>query len=81
MPDGFKRDLRVQAVRCMSCHRLRAHPTKRRPNCACGSIRFVSTFPHPDEERIAMKLYAKEIEGANVYGKIAQEVIREHRRT
>ncbi len=55
-------DLRVQAIRCMDCHRLRRHPSGKRPDCDCGSIRFVSTRPHPDEEQLAMELYAKEIE-------------------
>ena len=69
------KDIRVQAIRCMDCHRLRSPPTKGRPNCACGSIRFVSTFPHPDEEQLALKLYASEIEAKNLYDKIAQEVV------
>ena len=68
-------DIRVQAIRCMDCHRLRLDPTNGRPNCACGSIRFVSTFPHPDEEQLALKLYAPEIEKKNLYEKIAQEVV------
>ena len=74
-------DPRVQALRCKDCHRLRRPPTARRPNCACGSIRFVSTFPHPDEEQIALKLYAPEIEAANLYGLIAREVIADHQAT
>ena len=68
-------DVRVQAIRCSDCHRLRRHPNKGVPNCACGSVRFVSTFPHPDEEQIALKLYEKEIEESNVYGTIAQEIV------
>ena len=74
-------DPRVQAIRCMDCHRLRKNPTSGRPNCACGSIRFVSTFPHPDEEQIALQLYAEEIEAANLYGVIAREVVEDHRAT
>lgn len=52
---------RVQAIRCADCHRLRRHPDKVRLNCACGSLRFVKTFPHPDEEQLALKLYADEV--------------------
>ncbi len=68
-------DIRVQAIRCMDCHRLRLHPNNGLRNCGCGSIRFVSTFPHPDEEQLARKLYAKEIEKSNVYTKISQEIV------
>jgi len=46
------------------------------PNCVCGSIRFVSSYPRPNEEQIAVKLYEKEIEEANLYTKIAQEVVK-----
>jgi hypothetical protein len=59
----------------MDCHRLRRHPTNAVPNCACGSVRFVSTFPHPDEEQLAFKLYQKEIEESGIYTKIAQEIV------
>jgi hypothetical protein len=58
-------DLRVQAIRCSDCHRLRENPTKERVACGCGSIRFVSSYPHPDEEELALKLYAREIEEAS----------------
>ncbi len=68
-------DVRVQAIRCMDCHRLRLHPNNGARNCGCGSIRFVSTFPHPDEEQLAIKLYSKELEESNVYTKISQEIV------
>ena len=69
-------DKRVQAIRCMSCHRLRAHPTKTRINCdACGAVGFEATFPDADEERIAFQLYEKEIESTNIYDSIAQEIL------
>jgi hypothetical protein len=61
------RDPRVQAIRCTSCHRLRAHPRDARTyNCGCGGTAFVASFPHPDEEQIALKLYAREIEESNI---------------
>ena len=68
-------DKRVQAIRCSGCHRLRAHPTKERISCACGSLEFIDTVPHDDELPIALKLYEREIEERNLYGKVAQELI------
>ena len=59
-------DHRVQAIRCSDCHRLRKNPSKGEVSCGCGSIRFVSSYPHPDEEELAMKLYAKEIGERNL---------------
>lgn len=72
-------DPRVQAIRCTDCHRLRAHPTgdPRTFYCGCGGVRFVDTFPHDDELKVALKLYAREIEESNLYVKIAQEIIQE----
>ena len=52
----------VQAVRCKSCHRLRAYPSPSDLLCACGSLQFVTTIPHEDEMPLAMKLYEREIE-------------------
>ncbi len=52
---------RVQAIRCADCHRLRRHPNNGRLNCACGSLRFMKTFPYEDEEQLALKLYADEV--------------------
>jgi hypothetical protein len=71
-------DPRVQAIRCLSCHRLRRHPKKEDPrsfNCGCGGLAFEETSPHDDELQIALKLYAQEIEESGVYNKISQEII------
>jgi hypothetical protein len=71
-------DPRVQAIRCLGCHRLRPHPKTEDPrtwNCGCGGIRFEATFPHDDELALALRLYSREIEERNLYGVIAQEVI------
>ena len=47
----------------MSCHRLRPYPRDESSwRCLCGGIRFEATYPHPDEEQIALKLYEREIE-------------------
>lgn len=72
-------DPRVQAIRCVGCHRLRAHPKKDDPRtlfCGCGGIAFIAAFPHDDELQLAVKLYSRELEENNTYGAIAQEVIR-----
>jgi hypothetical protein len=76
-----QRDLRVQAIRCLNCHRLRAYPTNRVPFCACGGAEFVKTFPHPDEEQIALRLYSRQLEENNAYGRIAQELIEDWERS
>lgn len=65
-------DDRIQAIRCMGCHRLRPHPrgnvdaasviTDSARVCICGDIRIMKTFPLEDEEQLALKLYAREIE-------------------
>ena len=76
----YRPDKRVQAIRCYNCHRLRAHPNSEdhlTHMCGCGGVRFFATFPHPDEEQLALKLYAREIEEANLYTNLAQELIRE----
>ena len=73
-------DARVQAIRCKNCHRLRAHPKlddHLTYECGCGGVQFFATFPHPDEEQLALKLYAREIEEKNLYSNLAQEIIRE----
>ena len=72
-------DPRVQAIRCLSCHRLRPYPKKDEPKtlyCGCGGISFQNSFPHDDELQIALKLYSREIEESGVYNKISQEIIR-----
>lgn len=72
-------DPRVQAIRCLNCHRLRKHPRTDDPrtwNCVCGGIQFVKSHPHEDELQIALKLYSRELEENNTYGAVAQEVIR-----
>jgi len=72
-------DPRVQAIRCVNCHRLRHHPKSDDPrtwNCGCGGIEFVSSFPHDDELQIALKLYERELEENNTYSLISQELIR-----
>jgi len=58
-------DRRVQAIRCLSCHRLRPHPRDDVPesfNCWCGGVRFVPSFPFPDEETWALSIYKPELE-------------------
>ena len=75
-----KVDPRVQAIRCMSCHRLRPHPKNDDPrsfNCGCGGIRFETTFPHDDELQLACKLYSRELEENNTYSLASQKLIRE----
>lgn len=75
-------DKRVQAIRCRSCHRLRQHPRTddfRTWSCGCGSLQFFASFPHPDEEQIALKLYHREIEEANLYTRLGQEIIADWR--
>lgn len=75
-------DPRVTAIRCMSCYRLRQYPQGNAVAtwaCGCGGTRFVPTFPHPDEEQLALKLYSREIEERGLYAKVAQEVIDNHR--
>jgi hypothetical protein len=43
--------------------------------CGCGSVGFVATFPHPDEEQLALKIYSRDIEEKNLYAKIAEEEV------
>jgi hypothetical protein len=72
-------DKRVQAIRCSSCKRLRQHPQQddlRTWACGCGGIEFVNSFPHPDEEQLALKLYQREIEESGIYEKITQDMTR-----
>jgi hypothetical protein len=82
---AHKTDPRVQAIRCNSCHRLRAYPVQRGTkygkgrHCHCGGVSFHPTFPHPDEEQLALKLYAQEIEKSNLYGIISREVVSDWR--
>ena len=71
-------DKRVQAIRCTSCHRLRQHPKQDDPrtcNCPCGGFSFVNSFPHPDEEQLAIKLYSRELEENGTFTNIAKEVL------
>jgi len=75
-------DKRVQAIRCVSCHRLRHHPKQddvRTWNCGCGGMSFVSSYPHPDEMNLALKLYSREIEQSGVYSQIAREILNDGR--
>ena len=72
-------DPRVQAIRCINCHRLRHHPKTDDPrtwNCVCGGIQFVASFPHDDELQLAIKLYSRELEENGTYNAISQEIIR-----
>lgn len=61
-------DDRIIAIRCLSCNRLRQYPVDfKTAMCACGSMRFTETTPHPDEEQIALKLYERQIEERNLW--------------
>jgi len=40
-------------------------------------MQFVGSMPHPDEEQLALKLYAREIEESNLYGAVAGEILSE----
>jgi len=73
-------DPRVQAIRCLACHRLRPYPKKDEPRtlyCGCGCISFASTFPHDDELQVAIRLYSRELEENNTYSLMSQEIIRD----
>ena len=73
-----KPDPRVAALRCTGCHRLRPHPRKGKPNtfaCGCGSIEFIETGLHSDEEAIAKQLYRDELDESGIYLKIGQEIL------
>ncbi len=70
-------DPRIQAIRCLGCHRLRAHPKhedSRTWNCVCGSLAFTASSPHDDEMQLAIKLYQDEIDKANLWTGVAQEI-------
>jgi len=61
-------DDRIIAIRCLGCHRLRAHPVDFATYfCVCGDMRFSSTMPLPDEEKLAVKLYGRQIEERNLW--------------
>ena len=75
-----KPDPRVQAIRCKHCNRLRQHPRTddwKSFYCGCGSMQFVASFPHPDEEQLALKLYSRELEEKNTYSALAEELLDE----
>ena len=64
-------DDRIQAIRCRGCHRLRPYPVDGKTFfCGCGGRDFVSSFPHPDEEKLALKLYERQIEERNLWRKL-----------
>jgi len=54
-------DMRVQAIRCCSCRRLRPLPSEHMPWCLCGGAKFESSFPLPDEEEWAIQIYEKDL--------------------
>ena len=73
-------DPRVTAIRCKCCNRLRQHPRTddwKSFYCGCGGTQFFASFPHPDEEQLALKLYARDLEERNSYSIIADEILEE----
>jgi hypothetical protein len=42
-------------------------------------MQFYASMPHPDEELLALKIYAREIEESGIYTKIAQEITNDWR--
>ena len=68
MEQQGERDDRITAIRCSGCNRLRAHPVNFATfMCACGCTRFSPTFPFPEEEQLALKLYSRQIEERNLW--------------
>jgi len=42
-------------------------------------MQFVPSYAHPDEMQIAWKLYSRQIDERNVFGRIYQEIIHDWR--
>ena len=61
-------DPRVQAIRCLHCHRLRPHPnTEGTLACMCGGRTFEASYPMPGEETWAVTIYEQELRKAGLW--------------
>lgn len=64
-------DDRIVPIRCTSCNRLRPYPHNYEDaHCGCGGLAFISSWPHPDEEALALKIYSRQIEERNLWRRL-----------